>query len=89
MTEKMTHSTALSMAIALLTSDTATDHSEIVEHLTALRASLDKRAERAKSTERKPSPKQIAQREESDGRDHSQDGAPACRSGRTGQGQAD
>ena len=65
MTEKMTHSTALSMAIALLTSDTATDHSEIVEHLTALRASLDKRAERAKSTERKPSAKQIAQREES------------------------
>ena len=65
MTEKMTHSTALSMAIALLTSDTAADHSEIVEHLEALRTSLDKRAERAKSSERKPSAKQIAAREES------------------------
>ena len=65
MSEKMTHSVALSMAIALLTSDTTADHSEIVEHLDALRASLDKRAEHAKATERKPSPKEIAAREES------------------------
>jgi predicted Rossmann fold nucleotide-binding protein DprA/Smf involved in DNA uptake len=63
MTEKMTHATALTMAIALLTSDTA-DHSDIIEHLEALRASLDKRAERAKSAERKPSAKQMAAREE-------------------------
>lgn len=60
----MTHATALSMAIALLASDT-TDHSDIIDHLTALRDSLDKRAEKAKSRERKPSAKQIAQREES------------------------
>lgn len=60
MTEKMTHSSALTMAIALLSSDT-TDHSEIIEHLTAVRDSIDKRAEKAKNTERKPSPKQIAE----------------------------
>lgn len=65
MSEKMTHSVALSMAIALLTSDTTADRSEIVEHLEALRASLGKRAEHAKATERKPSPKEIAAREES------------------------
>ena len=64
MTEKMTHATALTMAIALLATDT-TDHSDIIEHLEALRTSLDKRAERAKSSERKPSAKQIAAREES------------------------
>lgn len=59
MSEKMTHSTALTQAIALLSSDT-TDHSEIIQHLTAVRDSLDKRAEKAKSRERKPSPKEIA-----------------------------
>ena len=56
MSEKMTHSIALSQAIALLSSD-STDRSEIIEHLEALRASLDKRAQRSKDTDRKPTPK--------------------------------
>lgn len=64
MSEKMTHSVALSMAIALLNSDTSADRSEIVEHLEALRASLDKRAEHAKERDRKPTPKEIKAQEE-------------------------
>jgi len=58
MSEKMTHSIALSQAIALLSSD-STDRSEIIEHLEALRASLDKRAQRSKDTDRKPTPKEL------------------------------
>ena len=63
MSEKMTHSVALSQAIALLSSD-STDRTEIIEHLTALRATLDKRAEHSKGVERKPSKAQIAARAE-------------------------
>ena len=63
MSEKMTHSVALSQAIALLSSDSI-DRTEIIEHLTALRATLDKRAEHSKGVERKPSKAQIAARAE-------------------------
>jgi len=59
----MNHVSALSAAIALLNSDTV-EHTEVIEHLEAIKATYEKRALRDKDRDRKPTPKEIALKEE-------------------------